>query len=426
MVWDGKRWRMDDVRHMDIYAIDIVKAIWEEARKVRDRKDATKEQDEYAEALGQWAARCENPTAIRAMQQLSKHMVASLPLDYDSEPWMLNCPHGIVDLETGEMKVHDSSYCFTKMTAGSPPKKKAKPKRWLKFLEWLWDGDQSMIDFIQRAAGYTLTGSQRAQAWFFCFGVGDNGKSTFLNAMRYAMGDYAYHAQDDVFLEHRRDSHPTAIAMLKGFRMVTAIESEEGKGFNMPLLKQITGGDPITARYCNKDPFTFQPECKVWIACNDKPNVRSSRHGTWRRIMTIPFMQRVKDSERDRDLDLRLRKERNEILGWMLEGTILYREKGLEPPEVVRAATEAYRQEMDYVGAFIEEVCFVSNGTESPIRIAQSELYDSYRGWCLAGGCKTMTKISFGKELSERGFRKLRIGRQREWDGLELKEKVPF
>lgn len=276
-----------------------------------------------------------------------------------------------------------------------------------------------MTSFIQRAAGFSLSGSVEPQAWFFLHGSGENGKSTLVNTIRDVMGDYGCQAQDDVFSENRRDSHPTSVAMLRGRRLVTVTECPSEKAFNTSLLNSITGGDPLTARYCGKDPFEFYPECKIWLSANDQPTIRTNRHGTWRRIITIPFTRRV--TKREDDLHVKLKNESSGILNWLLEGCMKYHERGLDPPAQVREATDQYRKTQDYVGSFISDCCITATPDSStPYMAKQSDMYDQYRRWTDEVGAKTMTKISFGKELMMRGYEKDKRADARYWKGITL------
>lgn len=257
---------------------------------------------------------------------------------WDQDPWLLGTPNGTLDLRTGRMHAPMAGEGITKVTGCSPSSE--PPPRWLSFLNDATGGDQDMITYLQRMAGYCLTGATSEHALFFLYGSGGNGKSVFLNLLVYILGDYAVSAAMDTFTSSKFSSHPTDLAMLKGARLVTASETEEGRSWAEARVKAITGGDPVTARFMRQDFFTYQPQFKLIIAGNHQPLLHSVDPAMRRRFNMLPFTCRP--SNPDPQLEEKLQQEAPQILGWALGGCLGWQRGGLKRPESVTAATEEY------------------------------------------------------------------------------------
>jgi putative DNA primase/helicase len=226
---------------------------------------------------------------------------------------------------------------ITKLAAVAPGD--GEPALWLRFLREAVAEDAEMIGFLQRWCGYCLTGSTQEHAFAFIHGPGGNGKSVFLNAVAGILGDYSVTAAMETFTEARNDRHSTELAMLTGARLVTASETEQGRGFAEAKVKAITGGDPITARFMRQDNFTYRPQFKLMIAGNHAPSLRNVDEAMRRRLNILPFV--VKPAIPDPELEAKLRAEWPQIFAWMIAGCLAWQATGLQRPDAVAGATES-------------------------------------------------------------------------------------
>jgi putative DNA primase/helicase len=293
--------------------------------------------------------------------------------------------------------------------------------KWKAFLQRIFNDNERLIRFVQRAVGYSLTGSTREQCLLFLHGTGANGKSTFLEVIRALLGDYAVTAEFSTFVADRKSSVRNDIARLHSARLVTAIEVGEGKRFAEELIKTLTGGDTVAARFLYREFFEFRPRFKVWLAANYKPEIRGSDYAIWRRIRLIPFTVTIPPEEQIPDLAEQLKEELSGILNWALEGLRDWLANGLQPPPEVTEATEAYRAEMDIVGLFVQDACVADPKAVTPSKT----LYEAFREWCAENGHELLTPKQFGRRLSAKGFT---CGRARVegklcrcWFGLRLR-----
>lgn len=261
-----------------------------------------------------------------------------------------------------------------------------------------------LVAFLQRAVGYSLTGRTNEQVFFVAHGTGQNGKSTFLEIVRAVFGDYARSTDTETFAANdRRDaSGPTEhIARLHGARLVTAVETSEGQKLDEKLIKQITGGDKITARHLYQGSFEFTPTFKVWIAANNLPEIRGQDPAIWRRPKAIPFTVTIPKEERDPTLkDRIIAEELPGVLAWAVRGARRWLRHGLRPPPEVELFTQQYRSEMDIIGDFIKTRCVVTPDACSPVKT----LLDAYNGSCEENGEQAITARTFGRRLKEHGF----------------------
>ena len=280
-------------------------------------------------------------------------------------------------------------------------------------------GNERLIAYLQKATGYTLTGDTSEQVLHFLYGLGANGKSTFLETVMAVMGDYAKQTSTEtIMVKKMTGGIPNDLAGLKGARLVSAQEVESGRRLAESLVKQLTGGDTISARFLHGEFFDFKPTFKLWISGNSKPLVRGGDHAIWRRIRLIPFTVQIPPGEQDRRLSEKLRGELPGILNWSLAGCLAWQKEGLAPPEEVTAATESYRDEMDIVGQFIGERCLM--GPE--YHVTAKELYAAFQNWSgLQGEKYPMSQQIFGMRMTERGLNRRRgSGGKWLWDNLGL------
>jgi putative DNA primase/helicase len=334
--------------------------------------------------------------AVERMARSDSRTVATVD-QWDADPWLLNTPAGSVTLRNGETRPHRREDYCTKITAVAPG---GDCPRWLKFLDRITAGDRDLQAFLQRMVGYSLTGSTREEALFFLYGGGANGKSKFLGAVAGAMGDYATTAPIETFLATNGEHHPTDLGGLQGARLVTSIETEDGRRWAESKVKAMTGGDRISARFMRQDFFEYQPQFKLLIAGNHKPRLRSVDEAIRRRFHLVPFQVTIPPKERDLNLGDKLRAEWPGILRWAIDGCRAWQRDGLNPPEAVTAATSTYMAEEDTLALWINERCALGVREASKTTI----LYQNFCAWCEANNEKPVSSKAFASELDRRGY----------------------
>jgi putative DNA primase/helicase len=287
---------------------------------------------------------------------------------------------------------------MTKITAAAP--KAGRREIWVKFLDEITGRDQTLQQFLQRVAGYALTGVTSAQALFFLYGTGANGKSVFLSTLAGIFADYHRAAPIDTLTASNTDRHPTELANLVGARLVTAIETEEGRHWSEAKIKALTGGDRIPARFMRQDFFEYTPKFKLMIAGNHKPGLRSVDEAIRRRLNLVPFAVTIPPDQRDPDLAEKLKDEWPAILQWAAEGCVEWQKSGLAAPGAVTAATDAYLQAQDATAAWIEECCEVNpNAWERT-----ADLFGSWRDWAERNGEYVGDQRQFRDRLEGKGI----------------------
>jgi putative DNA primase/helicase len=324
----------------------------------------------------------------------------AVTIDYwDRDPWLLGTPGGTVDLRTGELRDSDRSDGITK-TAMVAPDGGGCPQ-WLRFLAEATGNDQALVRFLQQWCGYCLTGVTREHALVFVYGPGGNGKTVFLNVVTTILRDYATTAAMDTFTASHSDRHPTDLAMLRGARLVTASETEEGRAWAEAKIKQMTGGDRISARFMRQDFFEFTPQFKLTIVGNHKPVLRNVDEAARRRFNIVPFTR--KPANPDTQLEHKLLAEAPGILGWMIAGCLDWQTNGLCRPKVVVDATDAYFADQDLVGQWLEERC--ERRVSSPlIWDLSANLFESWSTFAHKAGEDPGKQKAFGQALQKRGF----------------------
>jgi putative DNA primase/helicase len=333
---------------------------------------------------------------------------------WDRDIWLFNTQAGIIDLGTGQMRPHNPLDYITRIAPTSPG---GGAPTWLAVLKCITGDNQELIDYLQRVAGYCLTGSTQEHALFFLYGTGANGKSTFLNAITAAMGDYHRTAPIETFTSSNTDRHPTDLAGLRGARLVTAIETEEGRRWAESRIRTLTGGDPISARFMRQDFFEYKPQFKLIFAGNHKPGLRSVDEAIRRRFNLIPFTVTIPPKERDKKLGDKLQRELPGILAWMIEGSILWQRHGLRPPRVVTDATAAYLEAEDAIAAWLEDCCERSADKFT----TSSCLFKSWSDWATANGEHVGSTKRFVAALEARGFKPGRRNFGRGFEDIKLK-----
>lgn len=318
--------------------------------------------------------------------------------DFDVDMYCVNTPNRVTHLKDKHRWVE----YYTKTTPtlignGTCP-------LWQQVLSTITQGDKDLEHYLQKAAGYSLSGDTSEQCFFLLYGSGRNGKSTFLNTLRYVMGSYAYQANSELLTKTASSGPQPELASLKGSRLVLVSELERRSKLNIGLIKQITGGDAITARHLYSPLFSFLPQCKLWITTNDKPTMHDMGDALWRRVRLIPFNANIPKEGSDPNIEIKLRSESMGIFNWLVEGFHMWQEEGLGDSKAIITATQNYRNESSSVKLYIEDMCCLVPDSKIPTKA----LYVSYKQWCSETGYEPMDYLEFGKQLSSLGIEKHR------------------
>ena len=341
-------------------------------------------------------------------------MLAVAPSDFDADPWLVNCENGTVDLRTGLLRPHRREDLIT-MLAPVEYDPEAPAALFEAFISEILP-DPEVREHVQRAAGCSVSGVIREHHFWFALGVGANGKSTLLNLLLAILGDYAAQAPPDLLITSR-GRHPTEIAFLRGARLVVATETQEGSRLNEERVKELTGGDMLTARFMRGDFFTFKPTHTLWMVGNHRPQISGTDVGIWRRPLLVDFPVSIPPERQDHELPEKLLTEAPGVLRWIVDGCLAWQRQGLRPPRAVVTATQAYRLDMDVVGQWLEEKCI----EEPDAGAGSSVLYRDYTNWCESNGERPMKQRDLGRRLLERGFTKSRsTGGRYIYSGLRL------
>ncbi len=392
--WNGKRWERDTTGEIMRRARETARSIFNEA------KSATT--DEAASAIGKWAAASQSNGRLEAMihQAQSELAVIITPDQLDRDVMRLNVGNGALDLRTGKLHPHDPSDMLTRITMVDYDPDATCPL-WLKVLDRVMAGNRRMTDFLQRVAGYMLTGDTSEQCLFFLHGTGKNGKTVFTSTLQSMLGEYAVRTPTETLIaKHGDSSIPNDVARLPGARIVIAAELPEGKRFNEPLIKDLTGQDVVVARFLHREFFEFRPQFKLLIFGNHKPDIRGTDEGIWRRVRKIPFDVIIPETERDSRLIEKLHDELPGILAWAVRGCLEWQRVGLGTPDEVKRATDDYRAEMDTLGSFIAECCVILPDA----RVGSKALYAAYTKHAEMSGETAETSTQFRQRMIERGF----------------------
>lgn len=393
--WSGTRYELDERGAVDQLAIESIRAMQGEAAGMVGDNDKAKRLFEHA-------MRCEANRKIKDMIERASKLpgVHVGPDELDADPWLFNAADATIELRTGEPRPHRQADLMTKASSVRFDPRATCPA-FIEFLKTIFAGNDSLIRFVQRLFGYSLTGLTSERSLFIFWGGGANGKSTLLAVLRHVLGDYAIQAPAGVLMARRAEGIPNDIARMKGARMISAVETDEGRRIAEALIKQLTGGeDMLTGRFLYAEHFDFKPEFKLYVATNHKPEVRGTDDGVWDRVKLVPFGVRIAEEDRDLDLIDRLKAEAPGILAWAVQGCLDWQRGGLAAPAAVRAATHGYRAEMDRLGEFIADECVTGEGRT----VGATDLYTRFKVWCQLRGEEPMTQTRFGRQLEERGF----------------------
>lgn len=389
---DGK-WQYDTKGNVFVWADRVLESMKSELKLWAEHEGGAMFED-YKKHM----KKTRSNNSKKAMVKELEHLVAVSPSELDADRLLVNVQNGVLNLRDFSMTEHKPDFLMTRMLGTSMPESPERPEKWLAFLDQIFSDDKELIRYIKKALGYSLSGDTSEQCAFFLYGTGRNGKSTFLEVVRKIMGDYATNIQpESIMIKASTNSANSDIARLKGARLVTSVEPNEGMRLNEGLLKQLTGDDMITARKLYGDEFEFRPEFKLWMATNHKPTIRGTDLGIWRRIHIIPFTVTIPEEVVDKNLPYKLMKELPDILAWMADGYKMWKSEGLRKPKVIANAVEEYRNEMDVISAFLASDYVVQGG-----EVKAQALYAVYCQWCSECNEYKMSSTKFGREIAKR------------------------
>jgi len=390
--WDGKVWLEDETGAINRLADNTVEAMYTEAIKLTDQDKRDK--------LLKHAAKTRSIAGRKAMIEGAKHLegIPVIPADFDKDVWLLNLQNGVLDLKSDKLYPHNPDYMITQISNASY-NPSAKCPRWLDYLDKVTDGNADLMKYMQKAVGYSLTGNTGEECLFILYGTGRNGKGTFAETLIHLLGSYAKTAQvDSLMLKNVSGSGANPdIARLKGARVVNAAEPQKNSRLNESLIKQLTGGDMVTARFLYGKEFEYRPEFKLWINTNYKPQISGNDEGIWSRVKLLPFTVYFPPEKRDPHLkDFLREKEIDGILNWALEGLKLWQKEGLEMPETMKLATTDYRCEMDIMQKFLDDCTKLKNNSS----VGALALYKVYTQWCSENGEYVLSNTKFGRDMN--------------------------
>lgn len=417
--WTSRRWEPDDSGEVERYIKCTVIGLLSFAGDIDD--------DKKRQRFINWVLESQSAKTLRAIQDLARTEaeIVITPNQFNKDPFILNCLNGTVDLRTGELREHRrEDYCLQLAQAEYDPE--ARCNVWEETLGTIFDGNDELVAFMYRVIGMLCSGDVREHVLLLFWGRGSNGKSLLIEILLDLLGDYAEKGVDDLLMTIKGDNHPTTKATLFGKRLVAVVESAEGAKLNESLVKELTGGDTITARRLYENYWSFKPTHKLILCTNHKPMVKGTDDGIWRRTKLVEFGQKFWDPDRgetgpehlraDKELLGKLKAERNGILSWAVRGCQEWLENGLRPPKCVTAATDKYRQTQDVIGQWVDDCC--KTGPKD-FRSKAGDLYRSYCDWMDAAGERPVSQRRFGESLGERGYERQNSG-GKWWLGITL------
>jgi putative DNA primase/helicase len=389
LVFDGIRYKPD----AQLQAVELAK---QTARGIRAELQFMGS-DHARAARARFARESLSKGSLERMLDLAKSLLVVEDSKLDSDPMLFNTLSGTIDLRTGELDKHDPRDLLTKLAPVNYDPK-AKCANFKRFLRHIHRDDAEYTRYMQKAAGYTLTGDISEQVLFFAHGPGNTGKSTFINTLRDMMGDYGAHTPTETLLAKQNDNAiPADLARLAGARMVSAIEANFNRRLDEARIKGMTGGEPITARFMRHNFFQYAPNFKLWLGANDLPRVRSTDTAFWRRVRVLPFVHEVPPSERDREFPKKLKAEWPGILAWAVRGCLKWQAEGLAEPASVRRATAQWQKQVDHIKIFADEMLTFAPGESTQAK----PMYEAYKRWCRQNGEQHLSVSDFKQGLSE-------------------------
>jgi putative DNA primase/helicase len=405
--WDGTRWLHDT-------SGEPMRRARQLAERLRDEADARIAEfgadDPIGKAMRQHAKASASRRGLEAMLAIARsdRRVLVDASELDADPLLLNAPNGTIDLRTGRLRPHERGDLITRRVA-VPYDPAAAAPTWEAFLERVLP-EAELRDYAHRMAGAAAVGDNRDELLHVLHGPGANGKSKKVEAIRAALGSYAAVAPAEVFLERRSGGPQPELVRLRGARLLTASETEQGARLSVALVKALTGGDTISARLLHSNEIVeYVPHFSPWLRTNHRPAIPEASEAVWRRVRLVPFTVTIPADERDVTLQGQLLAELPGVLRWIVDGARAYLKRGLEPPEQVVAATASYREDEDVLAAFIADRCLVGPDYAAPA----GRLYEAAQEWAKANGENFGTSTAFGRALSDAGFPAVRDTRGR-------------
>jgi putative DNA primase/helicase len=398
-VWDGTRWLRDGTGEIIRKARDLVDLLYAEADFAGAKYG---DEDKRVRLLHQHAKASASRHGVDSMIALARsdERVVLPAAALDADPYLLNAPNGTIDLRTGQLRPHDRADLISHRVA-VPFDAEAEAPVWRKFLATVLP-DEAVRAYAQRMAGQAALGTNEDELLHVHWGPGANGKTKFGETITTALGDYAATRAAELFLDERRGVGPRPeLVSLRGVRLLSASETEQDRRLSTALVKALTGGDTLAARRLYENEIVeFVPVFSPWLRTNHRPAIRDQSEAAWRRVRLLPFTVTIPRAERDKHLQNRLNAELVGVLAWIVDGARAYLSDGLDPPEAVTAATDAYREEENIVGAFIADRCLIGADYSAPA----GPLFTAWQEWAKEHGEKPGTQTSFGKALTEAGY----------------------
>jgi len=370
-----------------------------------------------------FALSSESDASIKAMISMARSEPAVIVRRnaFDQNKLLLNVKNGMLELDADcahqhLFREHRREDMITRI-ANANYDPDAKAPLWFQFLDDLTSNNPELSRYLQQLAGVSLTGLTDDHLFIICYGDGQTGRTTFLETLAYTVGDYAHMVDPNTLIAMKSDRVRNDVAALHGPRFVHANETEQGQRLAEALIKALTGGDTISARFLYQEFFQFKPQAKFWLRTNYKPVIAGRDNGIWRRIHLVPFDNEIPDSRKDNKLPRKLQAEASGILNWMLDGLCDYLMNGIHMPHVVADATAKYRQEQDVLQHFLDDCCEVSPNA----RVGKAELYRIYKTWANKRGHFIKNEIQFIDDMKRCGFGEIRNSTGKFWIGVTLK-----
>lgn len=415
LIWDGKVWSWD------MGGVGIAKLAKKTARNIY-REAADEPGGDMRKELVRHARATERQARIDAMIKSaeSEPGIAIAVEDLDTNHWLLNVANGTIDLRTGTLKPHDRANLITEIlpVVYAP---NATSTEWDAFLHQIFAGNADLISYVKRGLGYSITGDQSEQVFFFCYGIGFNGKSTLLNACRLVLGNYASQVPPTAFMvdKIKRGGPDEAIASLKNKRLVCSTELEGGQRLSVSLVKRMTGGEPLWCEHKFERGHSFQPTHKLWLSGNHEPVITDTTNSIWYRLKKIPFSVEIPEADRKKGYAEYLASRHSAaVLAWLVRGCVEWRTAGsLGEPDIVKRAVEEYREAQDILHDYLTERCLFQKNTT----IDQKSLYADYKRWAEDNDVSAIGRLTFRTRIQEKGAM-VGIGNKnvRIWRGIRL------
>jgi len=412
--WNGLVWEDGRDAVMEI-SKEVVRSIPVEAAQI-----AISGNRDLSDELWAWGKKSQQYERLKAMIKLAQtdEKITAQQSDFDCDQMLLACQNCIIDLRSGTPRQAITSDLIS-VSIPVEFDANATCPTWISFIKQVLAGDKELIDFMQKAVGYSLSGSLNQQCLFFLFGHGRNGKSTFISTLTELFGSLHQRTQAATLMVKKHGGGiPNDIAALASARIVSVSEIGEGQRLDEGRIKDLTGGDMISARFLHGEYFNFKPQFKLWLAGNHKPLITGTDEGIWRRLRLIPFLVSIEGDKVDPDLPQKLLKELPGILNWALTGCLKWQVSGMEIPAAIKDATKEYRSNQDLIGEWIDECV---DDDDFTARTPARKVRASYESWARENGYQPLSSRRLNNQLTERNFRRERQNSGYIWLGISLK-----